>query len=71
MHVIIFLIKPTGKPAIYPTAAIAHQDCDKPNHGLDIGNLYRAVQHHYISGLAPFTHRTYKAGQSRYLTFCH
>ena len=38
---------------------------------MHINSLYRAVQHYYINCLAPSTHRSYKAGQSRYLIFCH
>ena len=35
-----------------------------------MSSLHRAVQHYYINGLAPSTHRSYKVGQSRYLAFC-
>ena len=35
-----------------------------------MNSLHRAVQHYYINGLIPSTHRSYKAGQSRYLAFC-
>ena len=66
-----FLTESTGEPTTNFTTTITHLDHDNPRHGLDISSPHRAVQHYYINGLAPSTHRSYKAGQSRYLAFCH
>ena len=65
-----FLTESTGEPTTNFTTRITHLDHDNPRHGLDISSPHRAVQHYYINGLAPSTHRSYKAGQSRYLAFC-
>ena len=65
-----FLTESTGEPTTNFTTTITHLDHDNPRYGLDISSPHRAVQHYYINGLAPSTHRSYKAGQSRYLAFC-
>ena len=65
-----FLTESTGEPTTNFTTTITHLDHDNPRHGLDISSPHRAVQRYYINGLAPSTHRSYKAGQSRYLVFC-
>ena len=65
-----FLTESTGEPTTNFTTTITHLDHNNPRHGLDISSPHRAVQHYYINGLAPSTHRSYKAGQSRYLAFC-
>ena len=65
-----FLTESTGEPTTNFTTTITHLDHDNPRHGLDISSPHRVVQHYYINSLAPSTHRSYKAGQSRYLAFC-
>ena len=37
---------------------------------MDIASLQTAVQGYYQKGLAPTTHKSYQAGQKRYLNFC-
>ena len=37
---------------------------------MDIASLQTAVQGYYQKGLAKSTHKSYQAGQNRYLTFC-
>ena len=57
--------KPTSLPQLLiKIMTTPGMDC------MDISSLHRAVQHYYINGLAPSTHRSYKAGQSQYLAFC-
>ena len=38
---------------------------------MDIPSLQRAIQHYYSQGLALSTHKSYQAGQLRYLSFCN
>ena len=57
--------KPTSLPqSLIKIITTPGMDC------MDISSFHRAVQHYYINGLAPSTHRSYKAGQSQYLAFC-
>ena len=57
--------KPTSLPqSLIKIMTTPGMDC------MDISSFHRAVQHYYINGLAPSTHRYYKAGQSQYLAFC-
>ena len=37
---------------------------------MDIASLHTAVQGYYQKGLAPATHKSYQAGQKRYMEFC-
>lgn len=37
---------------------------------MDIASLHTAVQGYYRKGLAPATHKSYQAGQKRYMEFC-
>ena len=59
-HIPIFHLLSSGTP---PDSPHGHPR-------LDLTNLHSAVQHYYQQGLATSTHKSYQAGQSRYVKFC-
>ena len=65
-----FFLEPTGSTTPNPTSTYITSHVDATMGGLDSNKLQDAVQEYFIKGLAWSTHKTYHAGQSRYLQFC-
>ena len=64
------MFEPTGSTTSNPTPTPITNHFDTTVGGLDSNKLQNAVQEYFIKGLALSTHKTYHAGQSRYLQFC-
>ena len=67
---LFFFLEPTGSTTPNPISTYITSHVDATVGGLDSNKLQDAVQEYFIKDLAWSTHKTYHAGQSRYLQFC-
>ena len=69
-YVTIFPFASTGSTPTNSSTISTTSHADTAVGGLDSNQLQIAVQQYFIKGLAWSTHKTYHAGQNRYLQFC-